>query len=55
MKDLQKLKKIIICFLKRINGLETNGTKETIPLSSVMQELGISEKEIEETEDVVIE
>ena len=35
--------------------LETNGTKETIPLSSVMQELGISEKEIEETEDVVIE
>lgn len=35
--------------------LEENGTKDTIPITSVLQDLGISEKEIEETEDVVIE
>ena len=32
-----------------------NGSKPTVPLSSVLDELGITEKELEETEDVAIE
>ena len=35
--------------------LEENGSKPTVPLSSVLDELGITEKELEETEDVAIE
>ena len=41
--------------LEATNRLEENGTKPAVPMESVMADLGISEKELEEAEEVQIE
>ena len=35
--------------------MEENGTKPTVPMETVMADLGISEEELEKVEDVDIE
>lgn len=52
---LTEIEENYFLLLEANKRMEENGTKPTIPLSSVLDELGISEKEIEETEDVTIE
>ena len=52
---LTEIEEDYFLLLEANKRLEENGSKPTVPLSSVLDELGITEKELEETEDVAIE
>lgn len=52
---LTEIEEDYFLLLEANKRLEENGSKQTVPLSSVLDELGITEKELEETEDVAIE
>lgn len=52
---LTEIEEDYFLLLEANKRLEENGSKPTVTLSSVLDELGITEKELEETEDVAIE
>ena len=52
---LTEIEEDYFLLLEANKRLEEYGSKPTVPLSSVLDELGITEKELEETEDVAIE
>ncbi len=52
---LTEIEENYMLLLEATNRLEENGTKPAVPMESVMTDLGISEKELEEAEEVQIE
>ena len=52
---LTEIEENYMLLLEATNRLEENGTKPAVSMESVMADLGISEKELEEAEEVQIE
>ena len=52
---LTEIEENYMLLLEATNRLEENGTKPAVSMESVMTDLGISEKELEEAEEVQIE
>ena len=52
---LTEIEENYMLLLEATNRLEENGTKPAVPMESVMADLGISEKDLEEAEEVQIE
>ena len=52
---LTEIEENYMLLLEAANRLEENGVKPTVPMEKVMTDLGISEKELEEAEEVQIE
>ena len=54
-KRLTELEENYMLLLESTKRMEENGTKPTVPMETVMADLGISEEELEKVEDVDIE